>query len=128
MYVCIFFWWHKAVEDLVDVALRLSVQDIPTTKGGDGNEEEDEEDDAAAGNVDSPLLQLLENNLELISAPSEQSIKGIREGVKKVWANISHVVGDDFSIELIEAVIVAVVGDDGHNGYGMIFKYARLLL
>ena len=128
MYVYTFFWRHKAVEDLVDVALRLAVQDIPTAKGGDENEDDDEEDDAAAGNVDSPLLQLLENNLELISAPSEQSIKGIREGVKKVWANISHAVGDDFSIELIEAVIVAVVGDDGHNGYGMIFKYARLLL
>ena len=124
VYIYIFFWRHKAVEDLVDVALRLAVQDISTAKGGDENEE----DDAAAGNVDSPLLQLLENNLELISAPSEQSIKGIREGVKKVWANISHAVGDDFSIELIEAVIVAVVGDDGHNGYGMIFKYARLLL
>ena len=71
----------------------------------------------ASEDADSPLQQLLENNLDMLAAPSEQSIKGIRENIKKVWFAIGQCICDDFGIDLIEAIIVAVVGDDGSSRF-----------
>jgi hypothetical protein len=75
-----------------------------------GVEEEGDED------MDSPLLQLVETCLELLSTRADFSIKGIRDCVKRLWTAISQEVGDGFHIELIEAVLAAVVGDDLDDG------------
>ena len=91
--------------ELVDISSSLTSMPLKM----EGNNADDE----VATARDDLLSRLLDSSLDLLSLSSEQSIKGLRDGVKKVWSAVTQSVGDGFNIELIEAIIVAVVGDDG---------------
>jgi len=64
--------------------------------------EVDEEDDPAD-------VRLFESCVDLLSYTDESSIRGIREGIKKLWNSVVILVGDeDLSSELIDSIMDVV--------------------
>ena len=64
--------------------------------------------------VSEPQVDLLDACVELLSVSSQQSVRGVKEGVKRVWATLSGS-GLGLTPALVEAAVAAIAGDDAEE-------------
>jgi hypothetical protein len=82
-------------------------------------------DDEEAGDAYSrALMHLFEVSLDLLSlnADQHQATRGLRDGVKKVWQGVCALQGSSISVDVIDSIVAAVIGeeqsaqDEGEDG------------
>ena len=92
----------QALGDLGRVCIDLVQNQCGLTK----NEDSDDDDD----DNENPQMKMFELTMDFLSAPEDQSIRGIREVIKKVWIHIASV----FPIldEVIDSVVSVITNDN----------------
>ena len=100
----------QVLEGLVSIvpALLLPPSESPSEEEEE-NEEGSDEGDAQSG----ALMQLFDLSLELLSLNAEQnqSTRGLRDGVKKVWQCACAIQGSSLSVDVINSIVSVVAGD-----------------
>lgn len=95
----------------------VSRPDTTTNSSSDGKGSDSEvadEDDEEDGDVHSrALMHLFEISLELLSLSTEQqqATRGLRDSVKKTWQVIMVVQGAYISVDVLDSIVAAVIGE-----------------
>ena len=81
---------------------------------GEGSDNEVADEDEEEGDVHSrALMHLFEISLELLSLSTEQqqATRGLRDSVKKTWQVIMVVQGAYISVDVLDSIVAAVIGE-----------------
>ncbi len=99
----------SAIEDISIAAQKmLSLETKDSKKDSKANRHNDDEDE---DEDDSPQMRLFDGCMELLSVSSENSVKAIRDNIRRTWEVVCQTQQPE--PDLIDMVMAAVLGEDG---------------